>query len=96
MPEILQAFVYPTEALQNVKYTKIYPPTLFPQKIKLGEKWGETKRCKRTHKRNDDQQREGVQGPKTGGPKARSAIQTSFMPFSEIGMWAILLFLELF
>lgn len=49
----------------------------------------------KTYHRHDDQHTEGLKGPKMGGPKARSAIQTSFMPFSEIGMWAILLFLKL-
>lgn len=39
LPEILQALVYLPEALQNVKWTKILPPVLFPHKIKLGEKW---------------------------------------------------------
>lgn len=82
--------MYPPAALQNVKWTKILPPIIFPHKIKLGEKGGGRKRCKKTHHRNYDQQREGVEGP-----KARSAGQTSFMPFSEIGMWAILLFLKL-
>lgn len=86
--------MYPPEALQNVKWTKILPPILFPHKIKLGKKWGGRKRCKKTHHRNDNQHREGVDGPQMGGPTARSAIQRSFMPFSEIGMWAILLFLK--
>lgn len=40
LPEILQALVYPPEALKYVKWTKILPPILFPHKIKLGEKWG--------------------------------------------------------
>lgn len=47
LPEILQALVYPPEALQNVKWTKILAPILFPHRIKLGEKWGGRKRCKR-------------------------------------------------
>lgn len=94
LPGTLQALVYRPEALQNGK-CKIVPPILFPHKIKLGEKWGGRKSCKKTHHRNDDQCREGVEGPKTGGPKARCAIQRSFMPFSEIGMWAFLLFLKL-
>lgn len=86
LPDTLQALVYPPEALQNVKWTKIFPLILFSHKIKLGEKWGGRKRCKKTHHRNDDQHREGVEGPKMGSPKARTAIQTSFMPFSEIRM----------